>query len=372
MDPNNYRKISCVPALGKIFETIINNRAKYAKRVLNLDDPLQNGFKEGARATDNAFILNSLIDISAERKRPLYVCYVDFKSAFDYVNRSALLYKIFERGIGGKYFQILKSMYNNARSRVKWDGQLGRIFDNLTGVLQGSVVSPTLFKLFLDDLKDYLQKNKGVSVGDIFLCYLLFADDLLLLSETSTGLQHLIRGLEEFCKQWHMLLNLTKTKISVYNERYQSPDAINTFYFNGNIIEKTGSYNYVGVIFSTKSDRFSENYQAKRDKALKAIFAAKKMVHESLGQHMNTKIYFKIFDTQLQPILDYGSDIWYSGKSINILESVHTTFIKRVLGVKIQTSNLAVYGETGRFPIELRQKEMTIKYWCRIVTLDKK
>mgnify|MGYP006876879319 CR=1 FL=1 len=127
-------------------------------------------------------------------------------------------------------------------------------------------------------------------------------------------------------------------------------------------MEISSSYNYVGVIFSTKSDRFSENYQAKRDKALKAIFAAKKMVHESLGQHMNTKIYFKIFDTQIQPILDYGSDIWYSGKSINILESVHTTFIKRVLGVKIQTSNLAVYGETGRFPIELRQKEMTIKY----------
>ena len=86
------RKITVIPALGKIFETILNNRSVYAKETLNMDDCFQNGFKHGARATDNAFILNGLIDITAARRRPLYMCYVDFTAAFDRINRAALMF----------------------------------------------------------------------------------------------------------------------------------------------------------------------------------------------------------------------------------------------------------------------------------------
>ena len=168
-DPDNYRKITVTSALGKIFESILNNRAEFANKALKLEDPFQNGFKYGARAADNAFILNSLIEITAARKRPLYVCYVDFKSAFDRIDRSALMYKLLSNGISGKYFNILKSMYKNSKSRVKWDSHLGKIFENLKGVLQGGVLSPTLFKLLLNDISSYLDKNKGVTVGDIII-----------------------------------------------------------------------------------------------------------------------------------------------------------------------------------------------------------
>ena len=73
MNPENYRKITVTPAIGKIFETILNNRSVYAKSILGMEDPFQNGFKHGARATHNAFLLNGLIDISAAEKRPLYM-----------------------------------------------------------------------------------------------------------------------------------------------------------------------------------------------------------------------------------------------------------------------------------------------------------
>ena len=111
----------------------------------------------------------SLTSLKQARKRPLYVCYVDFKSAFDHVHRSALLYKLFVKGIGDKYFRLLKSMYKKAKSRVKWNSQLGRIFENLRGVLQGGVISPTLFNVFLEDISDYLDKNKGITVRDIVI-----------------------------------------------------------------------------------------------------------------------------------------------------------------------------------------------------------
>ena len=370
-NPDHYRKITLISSLGKIFETVLNNRAKFANEALKMDDPFQNGFKDKARATDNVFMLNSLIDICAARKRPLYVCFIDFKSAFDFVNRSALLYKLYSRGIGGKFFNIIKSMYDNAKSRVKWNSQLSNIFENLRGVLQGGVLSPTLFKIFLDDLVDYLDKNKGVTVGDIMICYILFADDLVLVSETSTGLQHLLNGLEQFCKQWHMLVNLMKTNIMIFNKKYLVPDNSHDFHFNGSKIDETDHYNYVGTIFSNAPDRFGMDNKHKHDKALRAIFTAKRLARGAMGQHVPPRTFFRIFDTQIAPILEYGAEVWYGGKPIKSLETVHTAFVKHVLGVKKQTSNLSIYGESGRFPLEVRQQIMICKYWSRIITLDK-
>ena len=78
MNPENYPKLTVTPAVGKIFKTILNNRSGYPKSILGMEDPFQNGFKHGARATDNAFLLNGLIDISAAEKRPLYIFYIDF------------------------------------------------------------------------------------------------------------------------------------------------------------------------------------------------------------------------------------------------------------------------------------------------------
>ena len=67
--------------------------------------------------------------------------------------------------------------------------------------------------------------------------------------------------------------------------------------------------------------------------------------------------------------MEYATPVWFCGKQINKLEKVHTSYIKRVLGVRDQTSHLAIYGETGRTPLHIRQQYLTIKYWCRIINL---
>ena len=79
---------------------------------------------------------------------------------------------------------------------------------------------------------------------------------------------------------------------------------------------------------------------------------------------------FKIFDSQILPILEYGSEIWSAGSEINVLECVQLKYVKQLLGVKPQTSTLAVYGETGRFPLVLRQRLNVVKYWYRILTME--
>ena len=135
--PENYRKITLISALGKIFDSILNNRMRFCKEALRVDNVWQNGFKPGSHATDNLFIFNAVSDKYTALKRPLFVCYVDFKSAFDFINRHALLFKLITNGFTGKVFTILRDLFSKSKSRVKWDSVLGEYFDNVYGVLQG-------------------------------------------------------------------------------------------------------------------------------------------------------------------------------------------------------------------------------------------
>ena len=85
--PDNYRKITITPAIGKLFDGILNNRLQFVKECLFMSDPFQNGFKPNSCAIDNIFLLNGIIDKCKANGRPLYTCFIDFNSAFDLINR---------------------------------------------------------------------------------------------------------------------------------------------------------------------------------------------------------------------------------------------------------------------------------------------
>ena len=125
------------------------------------------------------------------------------------------------------------------------------------------------------------------------------------------------------------------------------------FEFFGNVIAEANEFNYLGITFSVENNRFGKNHQRFKEKAPRAIYAVRNLAHRS----MVPNILFKIYDSQIQPILDYEAEVWYQGKPINELEVVHTCFLKKTLGVKQLSKTLSIYGECGRCPLELRQKE---------------
>ena len=150
-------------------------------------------------------------------KKPLCVYYVDFKSAFDYVHRHALLFKLLTQGFTGKMFSLLRNLFGKSKSQVKWNSEVGDLFDNMYGVLQGGTVSPTLFNTYVDDMQTAFDGVSGVKIGNMTINHLLQADDFILISETSVGLQKLLARLEKYCRRWHILLNVAKTKTNMWN-----------------------------------------------------------------------------------------------------------------------------------------------------------
>ena len=249
--PDNYRKITVMPCIGKLFESILNNRPSFRNEVCNDNEPYQAGLKTNSRTTDNIFILCAIIDKQRCLSKPLYTCFVDFTKAFDYIDRTALYYKLLNRGIDGNLLNIIKSTFSKAECRVKWDSRISDILKSEFGVLQGGMLSPKLFTEFLQDISASFDQDQGIALDTLLMVYLLFADDLVLFSESAEGLQKQLTALYSYASLWHIIVSIPKTKVIIFNERYTT--VCGSFHYDDNIIEKAEQYKYLGVVYSTKS-----------------------------------------------------------------------------------------------------------------------
>ena len=163
-----------------------------------------------------------------------------------------------------------------------------------------------------------------------------------------------------------MVVNETKTKIMVFG-RDQNAE----FSYNNKILSHVLQYKYLGVVFNPiqkcNGNVFTNAYKLISTQAFKAVF---KILRDT--KHIGTtppNVALQLFDSLVLPILEYGSEIWFSNKEIPDIEKVQNKFLKIMLDVGKNTSNLATYGECGRFPLLLRQKIRVIKYWHRLVNM---
>jgi len=160
-DCGNYTGISVSSCLGKLFTSIIQKRqiSDFLERN-NLLCTNQGGFRKDYRTIDHVFILKTLINKYIYKcKKKLHVCFVDFRKAFDSVWRSALFLKLQKKGVGGKLYNLLCDMYSNTLYSCKYQTSYSKPFLANLGVKQGECLRLTLFKIFVDDLRDYFNPN---------------------------------------------------------------------------------------------------------------------------------------------------------------------------------------------------------------------
>ena len=119
---DNYRGITILPIMEKIFETVINNRLVFLNEAFDEIYRHNGGFLHGSRTSDNVFVLNGLIERQMALGKPLLVCFVDFSKAFDIINRNILFYKLLNRGWRGRVIDTLRSLYSKSNFFVKRNG----------------------------------------------------------------------------------------------------------------------------------------------------------------------------------------------------------------------------------------------------------
>ena len=219
-DLNNYRGITLLSMLGKLLLGVLNNRLIGLINEEHILEENQGDLRKEYRTTENLFTLHALINhyIKAEKKE-LFLCFVDVRKPFDKVSHSIFWMKLFKYGISGKFMTLVKSMYEQVKSCVKSKSGLTYFFKYKRGVRQGRLLSPVLFSLFLNDLQGYLLEGgaNGITLWDIKIFSLLYADDLVLIAESEEDLKLLMRILGSYSDEFEMEINPKKTKVMIFN-----------------------------------------------------------------------------------------------------------------------------------------------------------
>ena len=217
-DPNNDRGITLVSCFAKLYTAILNNRLKQWSSENEVITDAQFGFKSNHSTIDAIFILKHLIDTHIQSREKLYCAFIDLKKAFDSISRVGLWYKLIHAGIDGKLFRTIRSLYADVSLRVKCLTSFTDVFSCDIGLLQGEIMSPILFSLFLNDIEMQLadRGNEGITIEQLSIYLLLFADDAVIFSEPPEGLQKSLDNFEIYCKKWNLTVNVQKTKVVVF------------------------------------------------------------------------------------------------------------------------------------------------------------
>ena len=297
------------------------------------------------------------------------MCFVDFSSAFDLINRHILFQKLIEQGLNGRLIDTLRDLYRKTHFRIKKGGKLSPVIENIMGVNQGGNASGFLFRKYMADLGDYLKSEFGVTVGSEIIAHILWADDLILISDNLDGIRKQLDGLKCFCFKNQMSVNELKTKIMVFG-----PKENISVYFDKTLIEQVNEYKYVGCIIQSISksyaDPFKLNYTYLCEQANKALFSIKHKL-KPIGS-LPPKAFFHLINTCIKPILTYGSDVWGIYKyGRDTVDKMFLQVLKYAIGVKRSTCSLMVYGETGQFPPSVSCLYNTFCFLNRISRMDK-
>ena len=259
-------------------------------------------------------------------------------------------------------------MYNQLTSCVQSKKGLTDMFNCTIGTRQGCMLSPFLFLVYLNQYITNCAENcKGIYIDEIFpnLNILLYADDMVHLSDTVGQTQHQLNVLSKFCSKFGMKVNLRKSKIMVF--RKGGPLKQNEKWsYNGENVEVVSYYKYLGLVFSSRL-KWSAAAKALAAQANKALFSIKRLYKKCNG--LSLDVCFKLFDNMILPILCYGSEIW-GYKKYDVIENVQLQFCKFLLGVNSNTTNSAVLGECGRNPLFVKYSCRCIKYWCKILIME--
>lgn len=365
---DNYRGIALTSVISKVYTYILNKRlSMWASREEKINEE-QAGFRAGYSTLDHIFTLYNLVEKYLLKNTKFYVAFVDFRKAFDSVNRNALWNVLRKTGVNGKLYRALRSIYDSVLACVRDKSIYTDFFECPKGVKQGCLLSPLLFSFFVNELAVEISRKgrHGVQIipGAIEIFLMLFADDIILLSDSIIGLQTQLNSLKKEADRLGLDVNLDKTNIMVFRKGGYLAEKEKWWY--GNLeIKVTNSYKYLGMIFTTKLS-LNVGWAETCNKAKRGVIAILKSMRTL--NSLDLTLFWKLFDTQVAPILLYASEIWGLIKNDH-MEKVHVFAMKRFLNIPLHASNQMMYGETGRHPLYIYAYMRSVKYWLKLLKL---
>ena len=339
LDANSYRGITLTPVLSKVLELLLVNRLVFTLMEQGIPHLNQTGFIKKVSCSEAIFSTLEVLSQYAQKGDTMYMCLYDLQKAFDTVQYPVLLKRVFDAGINGKAWRLIRSWYNSPKSMVKVGGRLSSSpFSLERGVLQGSILSPMLFLLVMDPLLRELESNSlGPYVSGLYSGAFAHADDIRTISSSLSTLNRQISFVQQFAIDNALALNASKCEVLVISPKKVPPTPICSI-ADQQLVPKD----------SAKCLGHWWSWDLSADKAVDEAIKKARRAFFSFGAmgafqgKLNPLSSRAIFETCVIPILLYGCENWFLPEPLlQRLEAFQGEIGRRILHLSRYHSTLA-------------------------------
>ena len=328
----NYRLVMQSSCLLKLVElhilSVLEEKVGFNSR--------QFGFVKGACTSDACFLLKETVHSYMKNKGFAFSVFIDLSKAFDMVDHCILGKKLIEKSVPVDIVLLIMCYLRNQSARVCWNGSSGEYYDINQGVRQGGILSPFLFKLYIDELLcDISDLEVGCRLGFIRLNIIGYADDLVLIADSVANLETMYNLLRQKILGLKLKLNINKSKGMIF-EKGNIYKNMKEICMMGDVFEVVDNYKYLGHIIQRQLlDTDDVHFR------LNSFYSKFNSVYRNFNSVSIETLLF-LFNSYCVP--DYGLSLWDTGVIFNkqifkTFKVAYSNALKKIVGAPRYSSS---------------------------------
>lgn len=361
---NSYRPISLLNCISKLTESFIADLVKNHVNNNNILPHDQFAFRENLSAPHQVYRLIEHITAGKLNKNTTAALFLDISKAFDKVWIDGLIYKLIKYNFPPHLILILKSYLHSRNYHVKLKSSLSKNYFCESGLPQGSLLSPTLFLIYIADLPRH--HNTKIAT---------FADDTLIYATNRswrlaiTSINNHLKLMTIWFNKWKIALNVNKTQAVLFsNIRPIKRDKFH-IKINGRNIPWSPQCKYLGVTldyrltFKNHIYNIRKNFRAVRNKLYPLI---------SRKSELSLDNKLLLYNSYLRPLITYASPAWsYAAKThINLLIKSQNATIRQIVDVPYYVRNYQIYREINTPKLGDFIQHLNLNFYNSLITSD--
>ena len=346
----NYRGISLGSILCKVFEILVNNKQRTFLHTCDL----QFGGKNHHSTSQCSFVLSEVVNYYTSRNSEVHLLFLDASKAFDRVNFYKLFNILLDRGMCPLIIRFMLNCYTNQKLRVQWNSNYSRFFEASNGVKQGSILSPILFGIYMDELLKQLEESSvGCYIGNSFCGAAGYVDDIAILAPTKCSLKKMYSICNEFSLRFDVKFNPSKSFYMLFGNNDNSVHSITV---GDCTLVACMKVRYLGNSFSypTPSCRIAGDIKCdfvRRFNTVNAIFG-----------NVHPDIKYKLFRTYCLSmygcvLLDFSQE-----KEVNGLLTAWRKAVRKLLGLHPRAHSILLPHVINDKPLEVMLHSRFLKF----------